>query len=188
MKRILISCLALFGPLRLAAQNPDLALTQVERDSILKTYHQIFPIWGRKAIERGFDLPTPLGFNIVAFGAKQDILISDLGLGFNAPADPVSFIKFSGAEAKLTNFSVRTDLWVFPFLNFYAMLGKGPGRTTVHISEPVAFSTEAKFSGTNFGLGFTGAFGIKRNFAVIDFNHQWAKSELLASPDRKSVV
>jgi hypothetical protein len=33
------------------AQNPDLALSQAERDSLLKNYHNRFPIWGRKAIE-----------------------------------------------------------------------------------------------------------------------------------------
>ena len=43
-----------------AAQNPDLELSQAERDSILTTYHQVFPLWGRKAIERGFLLPLPV--------------------------------------------------------------------------------------------------------------------------------
>jgi hypothetical protein len=35
------------------AQNPDMVLSQSERDSILKDYNNIFPIWGRKAIEPG---------------------------------------------------------------------------------------------------------------------------------------
>lgn len=182
MTRRLLGLLALLVPLRVSAQNPDLALTQAERDSILAKYHQIFPIWGRKAVERGFDLPTPLGFNIGSFAANQDIHIANLGLGFNAPAQPVSFIKFKGAQAKLVNFNARIDLWVLPFLNVYGMVGTGPGRTTVHISEPVQFTTTAEFSGTNLGLGFTGAFGIKRNFGVIDFNHQWAQSDLISAP------
>ena len=42
-----------------SAQNPDLALSKAERDSILAHYKNRFPIWGRKAIERGFDLPYP---------------------------------------------------------------------------------------------------------------------------------
>lgn len=182
MTRRLVGLLALLVPLRVSAQNPDLALTQAERDSILAGYHQIFPIWGRKAVERGFDLPTPLGFNIGSFAANQDIQISNLGLGFNNPAQPVSFIKFKGAQAKLVNFNARIDLWVLPFLNIYGMVGTGPGRTTVHVSEPVQFTTTAEFSGTNLGLGFTAAFGIKRNFGVIDFNHQWAQSDLISAP------
>jgi len=115
--------LALVGPLQLAAQNPDLALTQAERDSILAHYDQIFPIWGRKAIERGFDLPAPFGINVGVFSASQGVVISNLGLGFNAPAEPASFIKFEEAKAKLTNWNVRADLWVFPFLNVYGIAG-----------------------------------------------------------------
>ncbi len=184
MNRTLIALLgaALLLPQSAAAQNPDLALTQAERDSILATYHQIFPIWGRKAVERGFDLPTPLGFNIGAFTANQDLLISNLGLGFNAPPQPVGFITFSGAEAKITNWNVRADLWVLPFLNVYTMLGTGPAQTTVHLATPVQFTSVAKFEGQNFGLGFTGAFGFRRNFIVVDYNHQWAFSSLLDAP------
>ena len=182
MTRVLIGAAALLFPLHLAAQNPDLALTQAERDSILATYDQIFPIWGRKAIERGFDLPTPLGFNVGAFTANQDLLISNLGLGFNAPPQPVDFITFSGAQAKITNWNTRVDLWVFPFLNVYTMLGTGPAQTTVHIGTPVQFTSVAKFKGSNFGLGLTGAFGFRRNFIVVDYNHQWAFSSLLNAP------
>jgi len=183
MNRVLIGCVALLLPLRaVAQQNPDLALTQAERDSILAGYHQVFPIWGRKAIERGFDLPLPFGFNIGSFYANQDIVISDLGLGFNQPPQPASFITFEKAEAKLTNVNARADLWLFPFLNVYGMVGRGNGHTTVHIVAPVDFTTTADFTATNVGLGLTGAFGIKRNFFVVDFNHQWGGSSLLANP------
>ena len=182
MKRTLMAILALVGPLQLLAQNPDLALTPAERDSILAHYHQIFPIWGRKAIERGFDLPSPLGFNIGMFAASQGIVISNLGVGFNQPPQDASFIKFQEANAKLTNWNVRADLWVFPFLNVYGIAGTGPGHTTVHVVEPVEFSTTADFQGENFGIGLTGAFGFRRNFVVLDWNHQWASSSLLSAP------
>ena len=165
-------------------ENPDLVLTPAERDSILKQYDQIFPIWGRKAIERGFDMPTPLGFNVGWFGATQDIVISDLAIGFtNAPAEPASFIKFEKARIEeINNWNARTDLWVFPFLNVYLMVGTGDGHTTVHVSEPVKFTTTADFKGSNIGLGLTGAFGFRRSFVVGDFNHQWGVLE----PARKS--
>ncbi|MFL5523282.1 MAG: hypothetical protein ACJ8AF_04145 [Gemmatimonadaceae bacterium] len=179
MKRFLIGLVALLSPLRVAAQNPDLALTPEQRDSVLKQYHQIFPIWGRKAIERGYDVQTPLGFNIGWFAAEQDIIISDLGLGFNSPAEPVSFITLDKAQSKLTNWNVRTDLWVFPFLNVYLMAGTGNGETKVHITEPVQFTTTAEFKGNNLGVGLTGVYGFNRYFVVADFNHQWAFSSLL---------
>lgn len=182
MKRSLVGMLALIAPLTLAAQNPDLALTQAERDSLLASYDQIFPIWGRKAIERGFDLPAPFGLNVGVFAASQGVVISNLGLGFNEPAQPATFIQFREAKAQLTNWNVRADLWVFPFLNVYGIAGTGPGQTTVHVVEPVEFSTTADFQGENFGIGLTGAFGFRRNFVVLDWNHQWASSSLLSAP------
>ena len=53
-------------------------LSQAERDTILKSYDNIFPIWGRKAIERGFDLPKPLGINVIGMYIDQGIEISNL--------------------------------------------------------------------------------------------------------------
>jgi len=136
-----VVALALLAPLRVVAQG-DLKLTPEERDSVLKNYHQIFPIWGRQAIERGYDLPTPLGFNVGWFGAEQNIIISDLAVGFNNPPEPASFIGFEKAESKITNWNARVDLWVLPFLNFYLMAGTGDGQTKVFVSEPVKFETE----------------------------------------------
>jgi hypothetical protein len=58
--------LVFVGTGQLRAQNPDLMLNQAERDRILKTYDNIFPIPGRQAIERGFDLPKPFGTRTVS--------------------------------------------------------------------------------------------------------------------------
>lgn len=52
----------------------------------------------------------------------------------------------------------------------------------MHVVEPVEFSTTADFQGENFGIGLTGAFGFRRNFVVLDWNHQWASSSLLSAP------
>ena len=83
---------------RAGAQNPDLMLTQPERDSILKTYHNLFPIWGRKAIERGFDLPKPLGLNVLGLTMKQGIDITDLGLSTGSnPTVPIRNIASTSA-------------------------------------------------------------------------------------------
>ena len=45
-----------------SAQNPDLILSKAQRDSILATYDNVFPIWGRKAIEKGLICPIPPGW------------------------------------------------------------------------------------------------------------------------------
>jgi hypothetical protein len=162
------------------AQNPDLALSQAERDSLLKNYHNRFPIWGRKAIEKGFDLPNPVGVSVNLVYAQQDIKLSDLGLSTGSnPTVPVDFIKFGRVHAPVFTGNVRGDLWVLPFLNVYAMAGGARVTTDVNIAEPVQFNTKVDQNGQYAGLGMTGTMGIKHNWLAFDVNWAWTKTENL---------
>jgi hypothetical protein len=164
----------------LLGQNPDLMLSQAERDSILKTYNNIFPILGRKAIERGFDLPRPLGLNLIGVYVDQNIAISNLGLSTGAnPIVPADFIGFGTNTSTVTTFNARADLWVFPFLNVYAIGGKAWANTTVQVVEPIVFESSVDQTGTYVGTGLTGAFGFKRFFVSSDINWTWTKLEKL---------
>jgi hypothetical protein len=169
-------------PMALGAQEPDVTANKAERDSLLKEYHQIFPIMGRQALERGIHLPLPLGFNIAYYHMTQGLEISNLGLGFNTTPQPVDFITFNQASAELSLVNARVDLWVLPFLNVYGIAGKGYGHTTVTLAAPVEFTTTADFDGANLGLGVTGVYGVRNFFGVVDFNHQWGFSSLLEAP------
>lgn len=161
-------------------QNPDFVLTQAERDSILGTYDNLFPIWGRKAIERGFDLPKPLGVNILYAWMDQGIDITNLGLSTNDnPVQAVDFIGFGKNTSTVSTVSGRVDLWLFPFLSVYGFGGKVWANTTVELAEPVAFVSSVDQTGRTLGLGMTGAFGIKRNFLSVDGNWSWNKLEKL---------
>lgn len=162
------------------AQNPDLMLSQAERDSILKTYDNIFPILGRKAIERGFDLPKPLGLNLIGVYVDQNIAISNLGLSTGSnPIVPADFIGFGTNTSTVTTFNARADLWVLPFLNVYAIGGKAWANTTVQVVEPIAFESSVDQTGDYVGTGLTGAFGFKRYFVSADINWTWTKLEKL---------
>ena len=167
------------------AQNPDLVLSQAERDSILATYDNIFPIWGRKAIERGFELPTPAGIGLVATWLNQDINITNLSLSTNDnPLQPAGFIQMEPAEVPVKAVSFRPDLWVLPFLNVYVIAGWVDVSTTVRVVEPVAFETNVEQSGVFGGIGLTGTMGIRKNFVVVDLNWAWTETEKLDFPVR----
>ena len=164
-------------------QNPDLMLSQAERDSILKTYDNLFPIWGRKAVERGFDLPKPLGINVLYAWMDQGIDITNLGLSTNDnPTQPVDFIGFGTNTSTVSTASGRLDLWLFPFLSVYGFGGKVWTNTTVELVQPVAFTSSVDQTGSTLGIGMTGAFGFKRNFVSADVNWSWTKLEKLADP------
>ena len=166
-------------------QNPDLILSQAERDSILATYDNIFPIWGRKAIERGFELPTPAGIGLVGTWISQDINITNLSLSTNDnPLQPAGFIQMEPAEVPVKAVSFRPDLWVLPFLNVYVIAGWVDVSTTVRVVEPVAFETNVEQSGVFGGIGLTGTMGIRKNFVVVDLNWAWTETEKLDFPVR----
>ena len=171
------------------AQNPDLMLSDEEREAILKEYNNIFPIWGRKAIERGFALPAPVGININGLYMSQDILIESLGLSTgDNPVQPVDFIKFGDAGTKISTVNVRMDLWLFPFLNVYGLVGRGLVDTTVKIVAPVEFESGVKQKGQYLGFGLTGAVGIKKNWLSYDMNWSWADLEKLEDPVRARII
>ena len=171
------------------AQNPDLALSRAERDSVLATYHQVFPIWGRKAIERGFLLPLPVGLNINTVYIDQDIALSQLGLSTGSnPVQPVSFITLGDALSRVFTGNLRADLWVLPFLNVYGMVGQARSETTVPITDPVQFTSQVNQTGTYAGVGLTGNIGVKHNWLAVDVNWSWINLEKFVQPVQGRVL
>lgn len=174
---------SLASAVRAGAQNPDLMLSQAERDSVLKTYHNRFPILGRQAIERGFDLPKPLGINALGLYMKQGIDITNLGLSTGSnPIVPIDLIQFGANTSSVSSISGRVDLWLFPFLNVYGFGGRVWANTTVELVVPIAFTSSVDQTGYTGGLGLTGAIGIKKNFLSADINWSWTKLEKLSEP------
>ena len=165
------------------AQNPDLMLTPAQRDSILATYNNRFPIWGRKAIERGFDLPYPVGLSVNLVYANQNIDITDLGLSTgDNPTQPIQIVQFKEVKAPVYTGNLRADLWVLPFLNVYVLGGTAWVTTDVTLSEPVEFNTVVEQSGYYAGLGMTATMGIKHNWLAFDINWSWTQTEKLDLP------
>ncbi len=181
---LLLSVNAVFSQ----ANNPDLTLTQAERDSILKDYDSFFPIWGRKTIEKGFDLPYPYGANIIYFYMNQGIALNNFGISFgDNPLNQVDFLTFKDTKTVVNTVNARFDFWLFPFLNLYGLLGKGWSTTTVHPTiilpnKEIPFSSEVSQSGIYYGFGFTAAAGIKKNWLSLDMNWTWTDLELLDEP------
>ena len=166
-----------------SAQSPDLVLTQAERDSILEDYDQVFPIWGKKAIERGFDLPRPFGIGFNAVYITQNIDIANLLLSTgDEPLEPFDVVQFGTNEATAVSGTMRADLWLFPFLNVYGLYGPGQANTEVEVTDPVVFTSSVDQGATTYGVGLTGAMGIKRNWLSVDVNWTWSDLEKLDKP------
>ena len=171
------------------AQNPDLQLSEAERDSILKDYNNFFPIWGEDVIKAGFDLPYPIGININAVYIGQPITIDHLQVGIgDFPMQPVEFVEFDNAQSSVASSNLRTDLWILPFINVYGIYGQGWSKTSVKLKEPIVLETAIEQKGTYWGTGFTSTMGIKKNFLAVDVNWTWADMELLNDPVRARIL
>lgn len=136
-----------------------------------------FPLYAEEVIERGFDLPYPGGISLTFFTITQNILLSDVSIGF----DPnqlvlLDFVSFDESESEAWNVNIRPDLWLFPFLNIYGIFGRTNSTTRVVLAEPIRFESVLDFKGWTYGGGATTAFGLKSFWGSFDIN--WTQSNM----------
>jgi hypothetical protein len=142
-----------------AAQNPSRKHMgdkhQAYYDSLKNMkYDRVFPLLGANVYKRGFDIPFPFGIMINSFYGRQAINITNVNIGIKGPNNSLgpanldNIITFSDVNAQLYNVNLRADVYVFPFLNVYALLSYMPySKTHVELSEPVHLSAEPKQDG-----------------------------------------
>ncbi|MGL4545866.1 MAG: hypothetical protein ACRC5U_07255 [Plesiomonas sp.] len=104
---------------------------------------RVFPIWGDEAKTRGYTLPEPFGVNISYINVKQGIQVDSIaftGIQTHLPIQP-NFLNIQGnldiginptvkeTSQRSETTTLRADMWIFPFLNIYGVMGKTSGRT-----------------------------------------------------------
>jgi hypothetical protein len=165
-------------------------------DSLKKTeWPYALPIWGKKVTAMGYDLPYSAGLSVQYFNQVSDIVINNLMVGFNEGTmyNVDELIRFDKAKATAGGFSVRPDVWVFPFLNVYAILGKTNASTEVgfglwipdsnNVSQKVfSAGSTVDFKATTFGFGMTPTIGVAGGFLALDMNVAWTDVPQLAKP------
>jgi opacity protein-like surface antigen len=190
MKRISIICLflAVFFVNNSYAQYANTKIkdkNQAYTDSLKQVkYDNIFPIWGQKAYEKGFDIPYPTGIMVNYFYVKQGLIVENLRLGLltdnqDIPLTDVDFIQFGNNFSTANTVMVRPDVWVFPFLNVYGIFGVGNSTTEVNITAPIELKSVVDQGVKTSGFGMTAAGGLGPVWIAIDGNVTWTKPELL---------
>lgn len=153
--------------------------------STAKSENNFFPIYGKEISEKGYDFPNPFGVNLIYINMKQGINVTKLDASGIAliPVFPINLkdIKIDVKDAKTTNEIkvIKGDLWVFPFLNVYTLLGESKGITKAKIDLSVKGFPKLSlkncdftlnYQGFTYGLGTTLAGGYKNIFALLDIN------------------
>lgn len=98
-----------------------------------------FPIWGDEARARGYSIPLPYGVNLSYMNIRQDIMVdsitfSGLKLGNHPIPSDMFAIDAGHTREKSKTENLRLDMWVFPFLNVYGLVGHTRGSSVSQVS------------------------------------------------------
>jgi len=170
-------------------------------DSIKKSeYPYSLPILGAKATKAGYNLPLSAGVSANYFWQVSDLIIDNLSVGFNnGPMYNLDeIVRFDKARATASAFTVRPDIWLFPFLNIYGILGKAQASTEVGFGvyvkdsanndvQVTSASTLIEFNTTTYGIGFTPTIGVAGGFLALDMNVAWTDVPQLSKPAQSFV-
>ena len=171
-------------------------------DSIRKTeYTYILPIWGAKAAKKGYNLPYSAGFSAQYFSSENSLIINNLNVGFNGGTmyNLDGLVRFEETKALATAVTFRPDIWLFPFLNIYGIVGLAQASTNVNFGiwipdtsgvdqKLFSYGTKVDFKTTTFGLGMTPTIGVGGGFLALDMNVAWTDVPQLSHPARSFVL
>ncbi len=170
-------------------------------DSLKKSeYPYSLPILGAKATKAGYNLPYSAGVSINYFWQVSDIVIDNLNVGFNnGPMYNLDeIVRFNKAKTTASALTVRPDIWLFPFLNIYGILGRAQASTEVGFGVWVPDSTNTpkqiasanslvEFNTSTYGIGFTPTIGVGGGFLALDMNVAWTDVPQLDKPARSFI-
>jgi len=174
------------------AQIPDydLLLSEAEKDSLTNAdYPYIFPLFGQNVVRKGFDLPLPIGFSVSYYQQSMGAVIDQVSLGLgDDQLMPLTFVEFEDVTNDANNYNARLDLWLFPFLNIYGMIGSANSDADVTLNAPFEFETQIDFSGWTYGGGAVLAFGLQGFWITANGNLAWTDMEDYYDPVRATVM
>ncbi len=201
---ILMSFLAMLSSVVLAQVFTNKEIGQKNADlidSLKKSeYPYSLPILGAKATKAGYHLPLSAGISAQYFWQESDLIIDNLQVGFNnGPMYNLDeIVRFDLARATASATTVRPDIWLFPFLNIYLIMGKAKASTEVGFGvwvpdssgtdkQITSASTLIDFNTTTYGFGFTPTIGVGGGFLALDMNWAWTDVPQLDKPARSFV-
>ncbi len=142
-----------------------------------------FPLMASLAEDRDIELLPPIGTGVVFTELNRTVAVSDVRLAFgsNTPMS-VDRVEVPTSKFHASTQIARIDLWMFPFLNVYGIVGHTRSTGSVNVtvdrfpfsfSPPITIDVPVDLKGTTYGWGFTTGFGGKRWFAMLDYNKTW---------------
>ncbi|MGR5268721.1 hypothetical protein ACPV5R_13300 [Vibrio astriarenae] len=158
-----------------------------------------FPIWGDEAEARGYTLPKPYGLSLSYMDMSNPVTVNSIGLSGHPVLEAID-VDANHADFSGSNITLRGDVWIFPFLNVYGILGYTRGESKARINSvscdhsafrPIDIENQAlcglvnvageflpddamftlDMEGGTYGVGTTLAGGVGNWFALVDMNY-----------------
>jgi len=187
IKFLLVIIFLLILPKAILAQNTTKIIgvkNEILIDSLESTpYGYVLPLLGAEVRKKGYDIPLPTGIMLGFYTSDQDLLIDALSVsrGDDELTDISDLVEFSEFSSNVSAFTIRPDVWIFPFMNVYAILNKFTSKTSVILSEPFELVIpEVNVDGEGAGIGTTLAYGFGPVWFTGNFNWSWSKTPILS--------
>ncbi|MGR5161579.1 TonB-dependent receptor [Vibrio owensii] len=135
------------------------------------------PIWKDRAEALGYDLPKPFGVNLSYMSMEQGINVDSISLSGLHGLEKLLKMEASGGKQASDVMTLRGDVWLFPFLNVYGLVGTldGYSETNVKVSllgkQLGEFPFRLDLDGYTYGGGFVLAGGYDQMFALVDASY-----------------
>ena len=160
-------------------------LEEYRKENQVKPLQEVLPFWGKKLREDGYQLPLPMGVGINTIVMRQTNKLSEFNLLIDKESIPYD-LQVYNVQSTDVNVTFRPDLWIFPFLNIYGVIGYTSGSIKpavlipgisyedpilgdVDISESFVISETIEYEGQTLGFGSTLAGGYKSMFFTLDY-------------------
>ncbi|WP_194436693.1 TonB-dependent receptor [Vibrio fluminensis] len=140
------------------------------------------PIWKEEAEALGYELPKAFGLNLSYMSLEQGINVDSIVIkGLEKLV-----IEAEPGKQVTDVITLRADMWLFPFLNLYALVGKLEGYSETNVNMTVDFGPfgdkkidlgkfRLDLDGDIKGAGFVLAGGYDQWFALVDASYTQTK-------------
>jgi len=99
-----------------------------------RVWTRTLPLLGQKVIDKGYDLPLPLGLGMTYVNISQDLNLTDLFVGFNdGDLQRFDFVSFENSTSDTESYQMKVDAWLLPFLNVFGLFGKVDGSVDLDV-------------------------------------------------------
>lgn len=119
-------------PASYASNNMDEQFNNDQGVMVEKSWSRALPFYSELALYRGKSLPLPLGISLLYTNVKQQVALTDLAVNYQGgDYVPIDFVPFDDSSINNHSPQIKLDVWVLPFVNLFATVGKIDGASDV---------------------------------------------------------